>query len=94
MKFIWKFEFSPEDTDKVRAKNMELDLRLEKYPDKYPRFQRSHMTGRCKGFRIIEVDHEDQLINLVMHFFPEEKWELEPIFEGAQVSKLYREKNM
>lgn len=94
MKFLWKYEFSPEDAEKVRAKNMELDLRIEKFPKKYPRFQPSHMTGHCKGFRIIEVDNEEQLINLVMHFFPEEKWELEPIFEGVKVSKLYREKDM
>jgi len=93
MKFLWKFEFKPEDSEKVRAKNMELDLKLEKYPNKYPRFQPSHMVGHCKGFRIIEVDNEDQLINLVMHFYPEEKWELEPIFEGAKVSRLYREKD-
>jgi len=91
MKFVWYYEFDSEDAEKVSRKNREFDEEMARHPDKYPKFSPSYMTGRCKGFRIVEVDHEEQLIRLAMHFFPEEKWEFVPVFEGAKVSKVYRD---
>lgn len=89
MKFIWFYEFDPEDAEKVSEKNKELDEKMRKYPEKYPRLHHSYMTGRCKGFRIVEAENEEQIIHLVMHFYPEEKWELMPILGGATVSKIF-----
>jgi hypothetical protein len=90
MRFIWFFEFDPDDAEKISAKNRELDSEMEKSPDKYPKMSPSYMAGPCKGFRILEVDDEEQLIRIVMHFFPEEKWKFIPIFEGAMVSEVYK----
>lgn len=89
MKFVWYYEFDPEDAGKVSEKNKELDAKIEKYPEKYPRLYPSYMTGRCRGFRVVEADNEEQLIHLIMHFYPEERWKLVPIFGGATVSKVY-----
>lgn len=89
MKFIWFYEFNPEDAEKVNAKNKELDTKMKEHPEKYPKLFPSYMTGHCKGFRIIEAANEEQLIHLVMHFFPEEKWKLVPIFGGSTVSRIY-----
>lgn len=90
MKFVWSYEFDPDDAEKVSAKNRELDAEIERSPEKYPRLFPSYMTGLCKGFRIIEADDEEQLIRLAMHYFPEEEWEFTPIFEGAKVSEVYQ----
>jgi len=90
MKFIWYYEFDPADAEKVSAKNKELDTKMKKHPEKYPRLQSSYMTGRCKGLRIIDADNEEQLVHLVMQFYPEEKWELVPILKGSTVSSVFK----
>jgi len=40
------------------------------------------MIGLGQGFRIIEAENEDQIMRLVMHFYPLENWDMEPIFEA------------
>jgi hypothetical protein len=89
VKFIWHYEFDPEDAEKVSEKNRELDEKMKRHPEKYPRLHPSYMTGLCRGFRVVEANSEEQLIHLVMHFYPEERWRLEPIFEGAFVSRVW-----
>jgi hypothetical protein len=39
-------------------------------------------TGRCKGFRVIEADSEEQLANLIALWWPTEDWKLEVILES------------
>ena len=90
MKFVWFFEFNPEDAEKVSERNRALDIDIEKDPGSFPKLHPSHMTGLCKGFRIVEADSEEQLIRLAMHFYPYESWEFKPIFEGAKVSETWR----
>jgi len=91
LKYIWTYEFDPKDAELVSEKNRDLDAAIEKFPSKYPKLFPANMTGLCKGFRIIEADNENQLINLVMFFFPLEKWELTPIMVGKSVSRSWRE---
>lgn len=91
LKYIWTYEFDPKDADLVSEKNRDLDIAIRKNPRKYPKLLPANMTGLCKGFRIIEADNENQLINLVMFFFPLEKWELIPIMGGKSVSRSWRE---
>ena len=93
MKFIWTFEFDPERSEEVSKKNREVDELLKKDPDKFPKLHPSYMLGLGRGFRIIEAEDEEQVIRLVMHFYPLENWSLEPIFEGSTVSKIWREIN-
>lgn len=90
MRFVWYFEFSPEYAKDISARNKKLDQEREETPELYPRLHPSYMTGRCKGFRIIEADSDEQLIRLAMHFYPHENWEFTPIFEGAKVSEIWR----
>ncbi|MFH0849328.1 MAG: hypothetical protein V1924_00135 [Candidatus Bathyarchaeota archaeon] len=42
----------------------------------------SCFTGRCKGFRVIEADSEEQLANLIALWWPTEDWKLEVILES------------
>ena len=93
MKFIWTFEFNPEESEEISKKNKELDKLIEAEPDKYPKLHPSYMIGLGQGFRIIEAVNEDQIMRLVMHFYPLENWNMEPIFEGQRVSKIWREIN-
>ena len=85
MKFIWNWELRPEDIDKVLEKSEKLASEIKKFPEKYPKLSPSYFTGRCKGFRLIEADNEEQLMNLLMYFYPEETWNLMLIFESSKM---------
>lgn len=88
LRFLWFFEFDPGDSDKVREKVRSLDVKMKEHPGEYPKLSPSYMTGRFEGYREVEAENEEQLIRLVMHFHPEEKWKLMPIFRGSTVSKV------
>ena len=90
MKFLWFFEFDLEDSEKVRERNDELKVKMKEDPDGYPALIPSYMTGLGEGFRVVEAESEDQLIRLIMHFHPLERWRLEPVFEGSRVSKVWK----
>ncbi|UCD43924.1 MAG: hypothetical protein JSV27_07165 [Candidatus Bathyarchaeota archaeon] len=90
MKFVWFFEFNPEDAEKVSERNRALDMDIEKDPELFPKLHPSHMMGLCKGFRIVEADSEELLIRLAIHLYPYENWEFQPIFEFAKVSQTWR----
>lgn len=91
LKYIWKYEFDPKNAELVSEKNRELDIKIKKNPNMFPILYPSNMTGLCKGFRIIDAENEKQLINLIMFFFPLEKWEITPILVGKAVSRSWRE---
>ena len=93
MQYMWTFEFNPEDSEWISKKNKKLDELMERSPEKYPKLHPSYMIGLGQGFRVIEAENEDQIMRLVMHFYPLENWNLEPIFEGSKVSKIWREIN-
>jgi hypothetical protein len=89
VRFLWFFEFDLDDSDEIRRRNKELKGMMAKDPDGYPALLPSYMTGLGEGFRVVDAENEDQLIRLIMHFHPLERWRLEPVFEGAQVSKIW-----
>jgi hypothetical protein len=90
MKYLWTYDFDQENAEEITFKNQELDRAIEKHPDRYPKLQAAYMTGLCSGFRIIEAENEKQLTQLVMFFYPLERWEIKPIFEGKSVSQIWR----
>ena len=58
---------------------------LDKNPDKFPRMlTKTCFTGRCKGFRLIEADTDEQLKNLVAIWWPTENWRLEAYLENDE----------
>ena len=89
MRFLWFFEFDLDDSDEVRRRNDELKVKMGADPDGYPTLLPSYMTGLGEGFRVVDAENEDQLIRLIMHFHPLERWRLEPVFEGSRVSKIW-----
>ena len=82
MKFIIFWQYSREDDDKVIAKNRSLAEERKKFPEKFPKVvYPAHMMGiGDKSFSVYEADDERQLQNLIMHYFPEVKIEIVPIF--------------
>jgi hypothetical protein len=39
-------------------------------------------TGRCKEFRVIEAENEQQLANMITFWWPTEDWWLEVVIES------------
>jgi len=92
MKYLYTYEFDLENADEISERNRELDRAIEKFPERYPKLHTVYMTGLCSGFRIIEAENEEQLTQLVMFFYPLERWQIKPIFEGKKVSQVWRKK--
>jgi len=92
MKYLWTYEFDQENAEEISGRNRELDRAIEKYPDRYPKLHTAYMTGLCSGFRIVEAENEEQLTQLVMFYYPLERWDIKPIFEGKSVSQVWRKK--
>ena len=92
MKYLWTYEFDQENAEEISGRNRELDRAIKKYPDRYPKLHTAYMTGLCSGFRIVEAENEEQLTQLVMFFYPLERWDIKPIFNGKSVSQVWRKK--
>lgn len=71
---------------KERDLEMELSRKfqkaLEEHPEKFPKLGPTCFTGRTKGFRLIEAENEEQLMNLVTYWAETETWKLTPYFEA------------
>jgi len=72
MKYIWFWEYSPEDVYKMFEKDNQIAAEREKDPNKYPKtiFPPHWLGMEHKGFTIYEVDDPQQLVNLAVKFFP------------------------
>jgi hypothetical protein len=92
MKYLYTYEFDLENADEISGRNRELDKAIEQFPHRYPKLHPAALTGLCSGFRIIEAENEEQLTQLVMFFYPLERWQIKPIFEGKKVSQVWRKK--
>ena len=73
---------------KKTALNME---EAKKEPKKYPKpiSANYNISGR-KGFALIEVDNEEQLMNLALFFFPELTFEFVAIYELAKIASEWQ----
>jgi len=91
VKYIWYWEFNWEELDKVNEVEEKVHKDMKENPDQYPKMlTNTCFTGRAKGFRLIEAENEEQLMNLVLAFSPTEKWKLEPYLEfGETMAKLW-----
>ena len=82
MKFIWHWEWITEDIEKMREISKKVQKAMKDHPEKFPKLSEPNFTGRGKGFRIIEADNEEQLVNLLAIWHPTEKWNLVPCLDG------------
>lgn len=58
---------------------------LDRKPEKFPKMlTKTCFTGRCKGFRLIEAETDEQLKNLVAIWWPTENWRLEAYLENDE----------
>jgi hypothetical protein len=91
VKFIWHWEFKWEELVKGYDVAEKVYKAMRENPDQFPKMlTNTCFTGREKGFRLIEAENEEQLMNLVLAFSPTEKWKLEPYLEfGETMAKLW-----
>ena len=91
MKYLMYWEFSPEDMDKVIKKAVEYQQMVAKNPEKYPKnlFPPHSLGGQTKGIAILDAT-EEQCAKLIMHYLPEEKVKLVPLFATAPLIEEYQ----
>jgi hypothetical protein len=83
MKYLWSWEWKLEDREKEEKIAARFNDAVKENPRQFPKMlTNTCFTGRCKGFRIIEADTEEQLANLIAMWWPTEDWKLEVILEG------------
>jgi hypothetical protein len=83
MKYLWSWEWKMEDFDKEQELSAKFDKAMKENPKQFPKMlTNTCFTGRCKGFRVIEADSEEQLANLIALWWPTEDWKLEVILES------------
>lgn len=85
MKYIWHWEWKMEDREKENEIGERFRKALEENPEKFPKMlTNTCFTGRCKGFRLIEADNEEQLKNLIAIWWPTEDWKLEAYLDSDE----------
>ena len=96
MKYIVLWETNLEDIDNIIAKANNIQLEMEKDPDKYPQFllpphymgDVNVNTGYCKGFAVLEATQE-QFNNWNMLWIPEFRMKWVPIEATSKWVELY-----
>jgi len=74
-----------EDWDKEQELAQKMQKEIAENPKLFPKMLTpTCFTGRCKGFRIIEAENEEQLMNLILFWWPTEDWKLEPFLEANE----------
>lgn len=89
MKFVWHWEWITEDIEKIREQSERFEKLLKDHPEEFPKLSEPILTRKGKGFRIIEAENEEQLMNLVTFWWPTEKWKLVPYFNAFDIGKAY-----
>ncbi len=93
MKYVWHWEWSMEDWDKEMELSQKWDKALKENPKQFPKMLTSTLfTGRCKGFRVIEAENDEQLTNMIIFWWPTEDWWLEAIIESGPTMQKAMEK--
>ena len=93
MKYVWHWEWKWEELEKENKVGEKVQKAMEENPDQFPKMlTNTCFTGRGKGFRLIEAENEEQLMNLVFAWSPTEKWRLEPYFEAGEKMRPMWEK--
>ena len=92
LKFIAFWEYKPEDFDKMLERFAQLRAIREKDPERFPKVILGPfgMGGEHKGFVVYEVDNEDQMANMGIHYHPVMTLKFVPILESARVAELYQ----
>jgi len=85
MKYLWHWEWKMEDWDEEQMLSQKMEKAIKENPGQFPKMLTpTCFTGKCKGFRIIEADNDEQLANLVLLWWPTEDWWLEPFLEANE----------
>ena len=83
VKYIWHWEWGMEDFDKEMELSAKWDKTIKEDPKQFPKMLTNTLfTERCKGFRVIEAENEQQLANMVIFWWPTENWWLEVALES------------
>jgi hypothetical protein len=92
MKVIGYWSYDLKDTDAVTEKTLKSEEIRKKEPKKFPKtiFNPHFLLGGPNGFTIFEAENEDQLSELVMHYYPVLTWEFVPIVENTKLMTLYQ----
>ncbi len=91
MKFIWHWEWKYEDYDKEMKQAEVMRKAMDENPKAFPKMlTNTCFTERGKGFRLIEADNEEQLMNLATIWWSAESWKFEPYLEvGETMQKAW-----
>ena len=74
MKYLWSWEWKMDNFDKEQELSAKFSKAMKENPKQFPKMlTNTCFTGRCKGFRVIEADSEEQLANLIALWWPTEK---------------------
>ncbi|UCH37971.1 MAG: hypothetical protein JSV76_02050 [Candidatus Bathyarchaeota archaeon] len=93
MKFIWYWEWDPEDIEEILERSEAFERTVRAHPDAFPKLSEPILTGKGHGFRIIEAKNEAQLMNLTAYWWPYEDWTFVPYFDGLEYIKIWRKWN-
>ena len=93
MKYVWYWEFDPDDIESVLERSEKFEKLLKENPKVFPKLSEPILTGRGQGFRLIEVENEEQLMNITAFWWPFEHWELVPYFNGFDYIKVWQQWN-
>ncbi len=91
MKYIFFWEFCPENLGKVIEKTKKHNEKMAKNPEKYATtlYPSHSLGGQTKGFAIVEATPE-QCRKTIMHYLPELKGKFMPIFEAGKLIEEYK----
>ena len=91
MKFIWYWQWKWEDYDLEMKQGEVMRKAIAENPKQFPKMlTNSCFTERGKGFRLIEAENEEQLMNLAFLWQNSENWKFEPYLEvGDATNKIW-----
>ena len=88
MKFIWYWQWKWEDYDKEMKMSEVMSTAIAENPKQFPKMlTNTCFTERGKGFRLIEADNEEQLMNLAFLWQSAENWKFEPYLEVGEAAR-------
>ena len=97
MKVVKHYEFALEDQDEMLEKWGKYLEQSAKTPEKYPKYifgpYAIAQSGECvKGISIMEIDHDEQLINYILDLSPPLKAKFELLYDTGKYVPAYMER--
>lgn len=87
-KYLVKWEYCPENTEKVIEKSLKRMEAIKQAPEKYAKYLfPPHHTGYCKGFSLVDVTDPAQITDTTTYYFPELAMQYIPIVSNEDMIK-------